>query len=470
MALHFLGVATAFRERARDTGAGFRFPLPAQAAAIAALVAKTPAAELPTVLSAVNSPDVRVALISASAPSVEAGEQAERIAPVELAIKRYADTLKPLNVAVYLVADADTRPTPRRFYIGDQYVFSDLPLRMDITLGGGRLLRIETRGDLTRRIWGWPLGLMAGAIALLIALFAVRAMWREIRSLPELASRVDRFARAARPQLMPENGPEEIRSVIAAFNRMQTRIAELVKARSVMLGALGHDLRTYLTRLRLRAELVDNAQQQERMIRDLDAMESVIAACTTLARLEGAPLETLETGLAPIFGRLAEAHPSLRVAPAAAKSEVVVWGDRDAIHLALDNLIGNAFRHGRVATEAQPEVEIALRVEDDPLGASDPKAVVSVMDRGPGLEEGASAKLFDAFVRRRRGAQPKLPWFGAGFGDRRRRRPRSSRFGQPAQSPWRRHGGATDLARRLLIAVASWAVCATETPADLFSA
>ncbi|MCI4665073.1 MAG: ATP-binding protein [Neomegalonema sp.] len=399
IALHLVGVASAFWERARDTGAGVRFPLPGQAAAIAELVGKTAPAELKLVLSAVNSPDVRVQLIRPDAPAARTPDGVRRLAPVERAVLHYVRHLKPRSVVAYLVRAGDDAASAWAIGRQDRFNFSNLPLRLDITLADGPVVRIETRGDLTRRLWGWPLGLLAGGIAVLIALLSVRAMWREIRPLTELAARVDRFARAARPQLMKEDGPEEIRAVIGAFNRMQTRLADLLKARSVMLGALGHDLRTYLTRLRLRAELIDHPDQQERIVRDLDAMDSVISASTALARLEGGPLEAQETGLAPIFERLAALHPSLRVIETPALADAVIWGDRHAIHLALDNLISNAMRYGRASAEAPAEVELCVAIDDDPMGGRDPVAVVSVLDRGPGLEEGATAHLFDAFVR-----------------------------------------------------------------------
>ncbi len=401
IAIHLFNAVSALRERASDTERGFRFPLPAQAAAIAETIEAASAEELPRLLDAVNSHDIRVLVMSAQAPEANDSESEMRIRGLENTIRRYAEALAPLDVAVYLAApeDGEDAIDDLRIVFRYAYVMSDRPLRMDIALSGDRLLRIETRDNLSQRILGWPPGLIAGAFAVFIAFFAVRAMWREIKPLTVLAARVDRFAKAARPQPMLEEGPQEIQAVIGAFNRMQGRIAELLRARSVMLGALGHDLRTYLTRLKLRADLVEDPEQQVKLIRDLDAMESVIAACTTLARLEGAPLEAQETALAPIFARLKESHPSLRITPAALATDAIVWGDRDAIHLALENLVGNALRYGRSAPDQPPDAELALSVVDDPKGAFDPQAIISVLDRGPGVAAGSEADLFKAFAR-----------------------------------------------------------------------
>lgn len=409
IAAHLGTVAYTLYQRADDTGGAFRFPLPAQAAAIAELIEAAPAEQLPLILDAVNSADFRVVVASRAAVEGDEVVGASRLPSVEQIIADYAAALAPLEVTVYVAADANetlsakaSAPSvgEKAFELGYTALWSDRPLRMDIELSGDRVLRIETRGgDLAGRIFNWPLGLIAGAIGVFIALFAVRAMWREIKPLTVLAARLDRFARAVRPQPMDENGPEEIRAVIGAFNRMQGRVSELLQARSVMLGALGHDLRTYLTRLRLRADLVEDAAQQAKMVGDLDAMESVIAASTALARLEGGPVEAQETALAPIFTRLAEAHPRLEITPAALGSDAVVWGDRDAIQLALDNMVNNAFRYGRTSADQQAEVEVDLVVEDDPLGRSDPRAVIMVRDRGPGVAAGAQEKLFKAFMR-----------------------------------------------------------------------
>ena len=399
LAIQLLAVASAVRERSRDTGQGFRFPLPAQAAAMAQMINAASPEELPLILSAVNSPDIRVVVLDAASPAAQIAPDVARIPDLERIVENYAAALAPLEVSVYLAAEPGETTMPRVIKRRLGYVLSDRPLRLDIMLSGDRVLRLETRGDLTMRIFGWPLGLAAGMLGAVLAAIAVWAMWREVRPLSELSARVDRFARAARPQMMQETGPEEIRSVIAAFNRMQTRVAELMEARSVMLGALGHDLRTYLTRLRLRADFVDNETQQTRMIQDLDAMESVIAASTRLARLEGPPGALDETALAPILEDLKKAHPDLRFAPKARDSDVVVWGDRDAIHLALDNLISNAKRYGAQEDGAEADVEIAIEIEDDPLGQKDPMAHIMVLDRGAGISASDAGRLFEPFVR-----------------------------------------------------------------------
>src|SRR3546814_19431401 len=84
----------------------------------------------------------------------------------------------------------------------------------------------------------------------------LQAVAREMRPLAQLSRLVTSFGRDGAPQRMPERGAREVRVLIGAINRMQERIAALLRSRSFMLGALSHDLRTYLTRMRLRIELI----------------------------------------------------------------------------------------------------------------------------------------------------------------------------------------------------------------------
>jgi len=101
----------------------------------------------------------------------------------------------------------------------------------------------------------------------LIALVAVIIMHREMRPLVRLCAAVDRMDPAGRPVLLPmtRTSAPEIRALIQAFNRLQTRLSHLLRARLVMLGGISHDVRTFATRLRLRADQIpDRPNASER--------------------------------------------------------------------------------------------------------------------------------------------------------------------------------------------------------------
>lgn len=378
VALQVLAATLFSVQRAKDTEGQFRFPLPDQAAAIAELLEAAPPEQEAVALRAVNSPDVRVLVLP---PDAAIAETPIRNFPsVERAIRRYSEALQNREIAVYLAPedpDADVRLTLR-----DRGLWSPYPLRLDIRLADGRIARIETRGDLARRIFGWPIGLGAGIFGLLVAAVAAWSVWRETRPLIGLAGKLDRFADAVEPAPVPETGPMEVRTLIAAFNRLQTRIAGLLEARNTMLGAVSHDLRTFLTRLRLRTDFIADDAQRTKAEADLDAMDRMIGSALALARSEAGSLEKTRFDLAALVDELAEHREAELRRP---EGPVFVEGDRAALARVFDNLLENARKYAG-------GFEVAL-------AARDGWAVVEVLDRGPGLGETDLERLTRPFER-----------------------------------------------------------------------
>ena len=143
---------------------------------------------------------------------------------------------------------------------------------------------LETRGDIAGRVWGVPPGFVIGALGALVGVAAIIAITREARPLRRLATSVARFAESAVPDPVESRGAPEIRRLITAVNDMQERIAGLVKGRTILLGAISHDLKTFLTRLRLRVERIPDSEQQARAASDLDDMTALIEDALALAR------------------------------------------------------------------------------------------------------------------------------------------------------------------------------------------
>ena len=115
----------------------------------------------------------------------------------------------------------------------------------------------------------------------LLILWAVRRLTRPVRALAEAAERLGRDVNAPP---MPEVGPTEVAKAAHAFNTMAGRIRRFVGDRTQMLAAIGHDLRTPITRLRLRAEFMEDDEQRRKMLADLDEMEAMVAATLAFAR------------------------------------------------------------------------------------------------------------------------------------------------------------------------------------------
>jgi signal transduction histidine kinase len=115
-------------------------------------------------------------------------------------------------------------------------------------------------------------------------LLSMLAAQRLIKPLSELAIAVEHLGGSGDALPIPARGPRELRGTIHAFNRMQARLHRFNEDRTRMIAAMSHDLRTPLTRLRLRAELVEDRDQQQKMLADLDMMNDVIGSILAFAR------------------------------------------------------------------------------------------------------------------------------------------------------------------------------------------
>ena len=218
----------------------------------------------------------------------------------------------------------------------------------------------------------------------LVSLVVVRWLTQPLRRLAEAADRIGQGGPLA-PVPIPDDGPREVRHAARAFNAMQARIHQLIADRTQALAAVSHDLRTPITRLRLRAGFVGDAETQAKMDADLDEMEAMVSA--TLAYLRGeddaeprkradvaAMLRTLVDDAADAGERATyegPAHAELECRPLALKR-------------AFSNLIGNALRH---AGNARVKLEAGERL------------VVTVSDDGPGLPPDELDRVFEPFRR-----------------------------------------------------------------------
>lgn len=224
--------------------------------------------------------------------------------------------------------------------------------------------------------------------AVLLILWAVARLMRPVRLLAEAA---DRLGRDVNAPPLPEVGPSEVATAARAFNVMAGRIQRFVADRTQMLAAIGHDLRTPITRLRLRAEFLDDDEQRRKMLSDLDEMEQMIAATLTFARDDAAAEPATPIDLAAlcrtVADEAADARPELAEAIAFDGPERLTVRARPiAMKRALANLVSNALAYGGAARLrlAAPEGGVVrLVVEDD----------------GPGIPEAELEAVFVPFRR-----------------------------------------------------------------------
>nr|WP_149537169.1 ATP-binding protein [Siccirubricoccus phaeus] len=224
----------------------------------------------------------------------------------------------------------------------------------------------------------------------LLIWWATRRLTRPVRVLAEAA---DRLGRDVNAPPLPEAGPSEVATAARAFNTMAERIRRFVSDRTQMLAAIGHDLRTPITRLRLRAEFMEDDEQRRKMLADLEEMEAMVAATLAFARDDSAAEPTSALDLAAlcrtVLDETADAHPEQAEALSYAGAERLVVQVRPvAMKRALANLIGNALAYGNAA-----------QVTVLPPAAPGQPAQIRIEDEGPGIPPSELEAVFQPFKR-----------------------------------------------------------------------
>lgn len=384
VALQILVVMGFYLRRSGDTGAGFRLPLPDQVAAIVALVEHTPESDRGTILRAVNSPHLRVWVTKENpAPPRETWH---KLPLVEQIVDNYLRALGAHTVTVLLQTKIK-RLVEKPFRSGLVTVI--------VTLEDGEHLAFESQGWFITDVFGLPPGFWAGVFGFGIALLAILIISREARPLRQLVEAADSIDLSAPKPIadFPSSAPE-IRALIAAFNRMQERIASLIKERMAMIGGFSHDLRTYATRLRLRMELIADDAERARAIRDIEDMISLVndALLAVQDPAESTQREqtTLELiDITELVGDEIDDHrkigTSVTLVCEGAKGNALVLGQPVALRRLFRNLIENAITYG-----GEARVMVQMRAEH---------VLVHIEDSGPGIPPEARANVTQAFVR-----------------------------------------------------------------------
>jgi signal transduction histidine kinase len=225
--------------------------------------------------------------------------------------------------------------------------------------------------------------LSAVILVTLLGLWAARALTAPLSSFAKAA---ENFSLDGAAAPLPERGPLEIRSVARAFNRMRERITALIDDRTKMLAAISHDLRTPITRMRLRVEFIEDETHRQRMLRDLDQMRSLLEQVLSFLRndrrLESMTLADVASTLQLITDQFTDmGHRVAYDGPAHAMATV----RPDDLHRSVTNLIENAVRFGA-------ETTIRLRVEADDI-------TIDIEDDGPGISDARKANVLEPFVR-----------------------------------------------------------------------
>ena len=239
-----------------------------------------------------------------------------------------------------------------------------------------------------------------------VSLFAATKVTRPLKILDLAVSSV---GRDGLPAHVPEDGPAEMRATAAALNRLTARVREAVESRMRLVAAAGHDLRTPMTRMRLRAEFLPD-EDREVWLKDLAELDRIADSAIRLVReeVDEASIEDVPLGpmIREIAGELVEIGRDVVVETASAgpmgpgSSGPITRARPLALKRALRNLVDNAAVHGGGA-----RVSLASDVD---------AAIVIIADDGPGIPEDLIGRAFEPFFRVDPGRRQFKP--GAGLG------------------------------------------------------
>lgn len=220
-------------------------------------------------------------------------------------------------------------------------------------------------------------------ILMICSWFIVRWLTRPMRRLSRAAMALGRDIHQSP---VPENGTFEVRGTARAFNTMQRRILTFINDRDLLFSAISHDLKTPITRLRLRAELLDDDSVREALNKDLNELEHLVQGALDLAESTDIHEATESTDLTTLLSAIQEEVAVLgRTVHLSMPDHLEIRLKPMAMKRCLSNLIHNAVFYG---TEAWVEVEEL------------PDAVhLTILDDGPGVPEEELEHIFDPFVR-----------------------------------------------------------------------
>jgi len=221
------------------------------------------------------------------------------------------------------------------------------------------------------------------AAVLLLSYIAVRWVTRPLKV---LATAADELGRNINRPPLPESGPLEVSRAARAFNTMQARLVRFIDERTRLLTAMSHDLKTPITRMRLRAELLDDDQLREKFEKDLIEMETMVGE--TLDFMRGLSSHEAEqpVDIMPLLEHLQADNEAMGRSVTIDGQVAKPWnGASQLLKRCISNLIDNAVNYGKRA-------EISAEERPDQL-------IIRVRDHGPGIPDSDIEKVFQPFYR-----------------------------------------------------------------------
>lgn len=237
------------------------------------------------------------------------------------------------------------------------------------------------------------------AAVLLLSIMVVRWITRPLAALSDAAAA---FGKGEHVPELPETGSKEFINTARAFSAMRQRIQSYIEDRERLFISISHDLRTPITRLKLRSELLDDDALRGEFEEDLDDLDMMVKGALQCVKDSDIHENPTEVRLDPLIRRLVRSAHLAKHNVAFADSGVTVYGKPLALKRAIGNLLDNALYYGERA-------EISVRAAADSV-------IIEVRDHGPGVPEDALPSLFDPYVRLVHGRSQNESGMGLGLG------------------------------------------------------
>ena len=320
----------------------------------------------------------------------------ETVGPVRVLLR----TEHRVETRIFRIGPPEGEPPPGRgrrgppppgapeFRPDERVIFS--PFKVGVQQADGRWLVVKPKPTFRWDAWQTRLILTFVLSILIIAPLAWLLARRLSAPLAAFAGAADRLGRDPRAPPLEMGGSTEILAAAAAFNQMQERLRRYVDDRTAMVGAIAHDLRTPLTRLKFRIEAVPE-DLKPKLAADIDQMEAMIAATLGFVSDATRPRERTKMELASLVESIVDEMAETGAAASIDRTEkLVVEGDPIALRRLVSNLVENALKYG-VAARAR------VYAAQNERGGQD--AVIEVDDDGPGIPDHERERVFEPFFR-----------------------------------------------------------------------
>jgi signal transduction histidine kinase len=395
--LLFLGLAPQQTVRKENTRL-FR-QLPSRVAFLIEVISATPDPERPAVILAAQRPEVGVRLLDAPFPNL-----VNRGDPGADLIRRRIEAA----LTVPLTAIVADRYRPMYQQAATDSGFRDGEL-IEAALSDGHWVlftsslqpppAIDPVAAKFSRTNFYTWLSLSMILAVLLSTLAAR---RLVMPLSELATAVEQLGGSGDILPIPARGPREVQKTIQAFNRMQERLRRFNEDRTRMIAAMSHDLRTPLTRLQLRLEIVEDRENRRKMLGDLTTMSEMIESVLSFARddTKHEPRSLVDLS-ALVEGVCDEAADAGAPATYSGPRDVAIWCRPTMVRRAITNIVDNAAKYGgSAAVGLIPGAE---------------HVVITVEDEGPGIPRSEREKVFDPFYRLEGSRNPGTGGVGLGL-------------------------------------------------------